>query len=357
MDQALIELWARSPTSSCDVNIITRSQEADLNLPISDSARVEPLSAVASPEPTAPTACHLQKPVDVRKWDISFNGSTCVSEFILLLEEALFAREVPEDTLLRAFSDLLTGTAKKWFRGIKKQKLSWTRLKVLLKQQFDDPEFDFVTEVTLRARKQGASEKIANFVIEVRDLNSKLERPIPEETLFNIIKANLHTEYAHCLIFNTPNSIEELVGIGKKLEQHASAKTKLNENLDVKCKSPAPRVTAVVPTRPCPKCRNTGHTYKECKLPYPVCFKCGLKDFTTKTCPQCNRDARDTQNNKSNDGFNRYNKIPAVTITIIIMKMVIIIRAYSHQDHIRENVRRDRRPTIEIERTGPPHPE
>ena len=130
-------------------------------------------------------------------------------------------RKTYEETVVRAFPDLFTGLARKWFRGIEKQELSWSRLKLLLKAQFEDLEFDFTTEAALRARKQGASEKISNFVIEVRDLNSKLEVPLSEETLFNIIKFTLRAEYAYCLIFSTASSINEVVKLGRMLEKYA----------------------------------------------------------------------------------------------------------------------------------------
>ena len=38
----------------------------------------------------------------------------------------------------------------------------------------------------------------------------------------------------------------------------------------------------------CAKCKNSGHNYKDCKLRYPVCFKCGWVRVISRDCPRCN---------------------------------------------------------------------
>ena len=57
----------------------------------------------------------------------------------------------------------------------------------------------------------------------------------------------------------------------------------------------APKVATIASTAHCPKCRNRGHKYEECKLPFLVCFNCGLHNHTKISCPRCNREARETQ--------------------------------------------------------------
>lgn len=55
---------------------------------------------------------------DLKRSRINFEGKTCVREFITQVEEYFLYKNFDEALLVGSFSDLLSGSAAKWFRTI-----------------------------------------------------------------------------------------------------------------------------------------------------------------------------------------------------------------------------------------------
>lgn len=56
---------------------------------------------------------------DLKRSKINYSGKTCVREFITQIEEYLLCKNFDENFLVGSFSDLLSGTALKWFRSVR----------------------------------------------------------------------------------------------------------------------------------------------------------------------------------------------------------------------------------------------
>lgn len=156
------------------------------------------------------------------KWEIKFSGNTCVRDFFFRIEEESDARGVPSSYIVRRFHELLIDTALKYFRSIKHPELCYASLKAAFLKTFDVVDFDFKVERELRGLKQRGNQSVRDFIIEARDLNSKLVSPIGEDSLFLIIKYGLHPRYFPCLATNLINDLDSLLQIAGNFETFQS---------------------------------------------------------------------------------------------------------------------------------------
>lgn len=228
---------------------------------------------------------------DISKSKITFDGKSCVREFITEVEEYMASKDVSESFILSSFSDFLRGIAKKWFRTHRLDYNSWYSLKVALLKQFDKYDFDYQLEFLLRTRKQKIGEPLSDFIIELQDMSYRLSDSLSESTLINIIKHNMLRSYAIHFIGRNINSIQQIVYLGKEIEGLASDShsVKSEPRSITSDKSKRVHVVQVENKITCLKCKNIGHHFKDCKLPGKFCFKCHKQGVTTQTCDSCNK--------------------------------------------------------------------
>lgn len=228
---------------------------------------------------------------DLKRSRISFDGKTCVREFITSVEEYFLYKNFDENFLVGSFSDLLTGTAAKWFRSIRIRVSSWTTLKSELLNRFDKPEFDYHLEYEMRTRKQRSNESLPDFITDILDMSSRLANPTFENVLITIIKHNMLPIYTPFLFGKSIDTIEQFIRISKELEILVNRKPvkEIKQNFH-----------AVETKLSCLKCKSTDHTYKECtEILGPVCFKCHKRGVLTKNCDTCHSDNIKNNNNYS----------------------------------------------------------
>lgn len=221
----------------------------------------------------------LVKDISLAKWGINFSGKECVREFFILVDENKEARDIPGSYIVRRFHELLSGSALKYFRSIRRESLTYTDLKKSFFRTFGLSNYDFLIERELRNKKQTLDESVQQFVIDVRDLNNKLTCPIPELALLDVIKYNLHPRYSPCLSTNLISNLDDLVRIGANFDTFNQPGNPVI----------APLVNAD-PSLVCVKCNQMGHSYRLCpNIPGPICFKCRKPGFTSRFCPDCNQ--------------------------------------------------------------------
>lgn len=232
-----------------------------------------------SPQPFNPSMSCPSKQVFLSKWNIKYDGKTCVRDFFTSIEECIFAYDVTEQQVVRQFHEVLSDLALKYFRSLRRPGLTYHELKSLFFEYFDIVDFDPTVERQLRNLKQKANQPIREFLIEVRDLNRKLSSPLSDETLLPIIKFNLHPRYALCLSTNRITNLKTLIEIATNFEtyDHSSQHESLPSTS-----------SSVEQTALCVKCNKTGHSYRSCpNVPGKVCFKCRKPGFVTSECPVC----------------------------------------------------------------------
>lgn len=213
------------------------------------------------------------------KWNLQFNGDSCVREFFLRVEEEKEARNVSSHCVVRRFHELLSGSALKYFRSIKVPGLDYVQLKAAFYRTFDVVDYDFKIERQLRSLKQGGSQTVRDFVINARDLNSCLRSPIDEESLFTIVKYGMHPRFYPCLATNLIHDIDGLLQVAGNFETFQAPSLAKFTVSPVEVEAPPV----------CLKCGVAGHQYRACaKFPGPVCFRCKRVGVVTRDCGSCN---------------------------------------------------------------------
>lgn len=102
----------------------------------------------------APTGHTDSKLMDFTKLQLSYDGTTCIKEFLIRLEELKQVKGFSDDQCFRVFPVLLSGLALKWYRGKKSSIFSWAQLKLELEGQFLSEDYEYVVEHNLQTRKQ-----------------------------------------------------------------------------------------------------------------------------------------------------------------------------------------------------------
>lgn len=214
------------------------------------------------------------------KLKLSFDGHGCPKEFLLRLEELQPLKGYTYEQCLLALPLLLNGSALSWYRSRKQEFTSWSIFKILFLEQYTPHNHDLILEQKLRNRKQRAGESLSEFITEVVCMSSKLNKPLPESTLLELVKLNIHSDFATYLVGRTFLTLADLIRVGRDIETYI----KPNKSYYRHPKVEAIRDTALT----CLKCKRSGHSYRDCKkFPGIQCFKCGKTGTVTAKCTNC----------------------------------------------------------------------
>ncbi len=135
-----------------------------------------------------------QKPVNLSKWDVHFDGEKAgmsLFAFLERVEELSEARGVTQAQLFRGAVDLFVGKALLWFRSVRKSFGSWEELVRELKLEFLHPNYDDLLLDEIRRRTQGANESIGVYVAGMKIMFGRLQEPLSEKRMLGLIRANL----------------------------------------------------------------------------------------------------------------------------------------------------------------------
>lgn len=256
---------------------------------------------------------HCSK-VNVSKWGLKFDGTTDVRSFLERVDELCSANNVPVSKIFAAASELFSEQALLWFRGIKNQVTSWHELRELLMEEFDPVDYEYRLMGEIRARTQGADEPVHIYFAIMSCMFNRLSCPPTEREKLEILLHNIRPSFSEQLALIEINSTQELKAKCRILEAarqrseffaepaRAAART-LNPSFNYKSTKAKPNLSAVstVPQERqkfvCFKCKEPGHSYKECKNKRSgkriQCYNCGQVGYTVKGCPNCNKETNE----------------------------------------------------------------
>lgn len=267
----------------------------------------------------------------VHKWGLSFSGDTTVSvtSFLERVQELQLARDVSHEELFDSASDLFTGKALVWYRGVRPSMTCWQDVESLLKETFLPSNYndDLLTEI--KERTQGAHENVSLYIATMQGLFNKLcpVPTVPEQ--LRIIRKNLLPYFMNHLALRDIETIPELNKLCRKL---AECKTQVGKfkppptklgllepemacltvgsgnqprvqfsRPPVKYRPNSPPNRNVNPTRRCWNCSDVGHLAPACPNPRTVyCFGCGRQGVMRQNCPRCSENVRPSGNEASN---------------------------------------------------------
>lgn len=155
----------------------------------------------------------------VHSWGLKFSGSSDVRDFILRIEELSRCRKVELSSVVTSFSDLLEGRALSWFRTIFDDSLSWSTLKKLLISRFDVCTNQTEALKALFAMKQKFNQPIVEYVEDVQLANLRLDVPLSEEQLVDLVCDSLQPKYALAIAYFSEKSLSTLVSVCSKFEK------------------------------------------------------------------------------------------------------------------------------------------
>lgn len=306
------------------VDRLARITESDPRLSDLRSRLVKILSVVDSEDSEADSECETtqmqlipeketreivvvkDKPANLNSFNLKFDGTSCVRVFVERLEELRQARNVSEEHMLVAFSDLLDKAALHWYRNNKSNFHSYTQLLKGLREDFDIPDLDYKLRIEIMQRTQSRTESIVGYLSTMQGMFSRLTTPMKSEEQLDILMHNIRPEYMKELALHKIDSILTLKQLCKQLELARSREEQFVEpnfnnfrvTTDLNPRFQARPVNRQVSAlnepstsrstvRQCFRCNRTNHYTSQCRLREIVCFKCGKKGVRRTEC-DCN---------------------------------------------------------------------
>lgn len=245
--------------------------------------------------------------VPLTKWNLHFSGENSVmtvNAFLERVEELMVARHVTKEQVFRSALDLFSGKALVWYRANRKKLSDWDELIVALREEFQHPDYDEMLFDEIRRRTQGTHESIGMYVSIMSNLFSRLAIKIPESNRVRIMSKNLAPFYQGQLGLADARTVDELVALGKKLEQRRSyvenyvPPPRRNQSLEPDLAYVDSASVSTVSTErsssvKCWNCEQNGHMAINCRQPRRKhCYKCGQPNVTTRTCNRCSLNSR-----------------------------------------------------------------
>lgn len=234
----------------------------------------------------------------VHKWDVKFDGGRedmKVLDFIKRVNFFSKSENMKSVDLFKSAYHLFKGDGQLWFENNFSECNSWKDIESRLKEDFLPKNYKRVLEKQILDRKQRSGESYALFLASMNSLFEKLEKEKDECEKVEILRENLRPIY------------RDRLGI------HLARATKLHdlkqlcleaENMYPECLEVENRrvrrepVSEVTKNRggssgfSCWNCGNSGHLSRDCTSPKTIhCHKCGKKDVTVRTCPECSKNA------------------------------------------------------------------
>lgn len=253
--------------------------------------------------------------IKLEKWKISFDGSGSVSEFLFKVETLSARTKCSSDHLLSNFHVLLNGKAEQWYWRYTKQTsiITYPLLRHALTKEFGHIETDHEVILKISSRKQLLKESYDDYHTSIVSMNLRLQSPLPDSTLIDIIKRNLNPNLRFLLFNAQARDLNELRDTARKAEKVLRESKFQNPNIsqprdvheiDMSADEPEnyepsdPQIEAINISKrsskydysniQCWNCLAYGHSYIYCHkvIDKPFCFKCGVKGVLTPNCPK-----------------------------------------------------------------------
>lgn len=258
---------------------------------------------------------------------LKYDGKTCVHSFIQRVEEFIRARNISADKVLSFATEIFTDNALHWYRSIRNTVDSWDDVVLQMKQDFGQFDYDYRLMSEIRSRSQGESESITIYLSIMHCMFSRLSRNVPEDEKLEILLHNIRPCYANILASCSEiKTIDALRNQCRNYEIYQSRLQQFREPPKITSETLAPEFAYNRPntsqarnynntskpnnniytnknesvpvhavdikdkraTPYCPRCRTNDHSLKNCVQPkFLICFKCGKKDVSYPTCPDC----------------------------------------------------------------------
>lgn len=220
------------------------------------------------------------------------------------------------DMLCGNASALFEDKASKWFWRFHRNfpNFRWSELCRELRLQYGDSRTDVDFREMIRDRKQKPNESFDDFYDSVIDVADKLDQPLPDRTLVEILKRNLQPEIQHEILNLTIISVSQLREICRRREfflqdmrrKHGTSSVKANpfsrrvSELDIEQEGisellqyEGDEIAGV--NLICWNCGKSGHRHDDCLAERTIfCYGCGKPQTYKPHCPKCSSQSKNS---------------------------------------------------------------
>lgn len=257
----------------------------------------------------------------IQSWNLKFDGSSTglsVEEFLYRIR-SLTRDNFNDDfsVICRNLNVLLSGKARDWYWRYHKQVpvIVWSEFCDAIRCQYKDSKSSYDIKEEIRNRKQKPNETFDSFFECVSNIIDRLQSPMSETELIEILQRNLRPDVRQDLLYMTVGSIAELRKLVQRRENFLNDEH-VRKNLCIRNATPfLPRrhmaeinthetdddsnpdnkknfIEALQKTELSSKCWNCdvpGHFWQDCTQVRTVfCYGCGIKNIYKPNCVNCN---------------------------------------------------------------------
>ncbi|KAI8116182.1 hypothetical protein CVS40_11707 [Lucilia cuprina] len=256
----------------------------------------------------------------IQNWNIKFDGSAnglTVEEFLYRVR-SLTTENFGGDfnIICKHLPMLLTGKARDWYWRYHKQvdRIDWTEFCAALRYQYKNFKSNFDVREEVRNRKMRPGETFEVFYDNICSMLDRLETPMPESELVEILTRNLRPDIRHELLYVPIYSIAHLRKLVQMREnlladdyfkrhtpskpatlpipRRAVAEVDFDEDKPVDITNSYEHSVDAIRQGPnvlkCWNCEELGHHWEDCvKDRIVFCYGCGTKNIYKPQCPRC----------------------------------------------------------------------
>lgn len=254
----------------------------------------------------------------IKDWNIRFDGShngVNVDEFLYRVR-TLTKENLNNDfsVLCKNLPLLLSGKAQDWYWRYHKQvpQIDWSPFCAALKYQYKEFRSSYDIKEEIRSRKMKPTETFEAFYDSILSMLDRLDQPMEEQEVIEILTRNLRPEIRHELLYVPIFSLAHLRKLVQMREsllsedqfrRGMSAKIIPNQGIrkiadidfdgcnDSFTEDKVQLVDAVQqPPRPvkCWNCNEFGHCWEDCEAERNIfCYGCGEKNTYKPQCAKC----------------------------------------------------------------------
>lgn len=190
---------------------------------------LDPIHVPALPQRPIPTERRIVSDSAVNQreriwqWDLKYTGDdprSSASEFLQVLMDRSISRNVSRENILYSMTDLLGGTALKWFRSISHIQpfRNWNEFVRKFLEDFEPNHLNDGLLETISKRRQLQGESIIKYFSDIENMFWRLHVVPDEVKRVSIIRKNLLPHYVQALSLYDFNTVALLKDACKKLE-------------------------------------------------------------------------------------------------------------------------------------------
>lgn len=259
----------------------------------------------------ASTSTRIANQNYVHKWNLKFEKMSA-KEFLNCVKIQWEVSGYSWDQVYYNFQYLLVGQAeKRWFYQYlnSNRQATWSEFSKAFNRRFGSYETDRQITTKMDQRKQGPSEPFMVFLEAMEQLNASLEVPKTENILIEFLRDNVNSAMRPFIWMKYASNMEEFIDLcveaelqikkdKNKTTYYQGRVNEMNE-VDSNESSHYENVEAFKQSQHfkkdpsqmvCWNCDARGHIFRDCPSSTRIihCYRCGLKNATTPSCPNCN---------------------------------------------------------------------